>query len=193
MPEFPAICSILSHRVECRRKAKGLDARKPRGAEPDRARGLEAAKKSRPAAFFTAETARLDHARKFRRQSGMVRRSGLDHRSGRRKSGDQAQVVRASGSGAQAGDDCHVEHIRIADPADRRGALGGFSAALGGNAFLQSAALHETGGADSRAEDAAGSARRRSTKFATCGWAKAWWSRKTRRISSPTASARFRC
>ena len=79
-----------------------------------------------------------------------------------------------SGAIPQTRRDCHDEHFRLAGSPHRGRIARGISAALGGHAFFQSAALHEIGGSDSRAEDVAGGFRYACRIFATGGWAKAW-------------------
>ena len=95
------LLDMVPAELNAEEKRKGLTLETPAVRNRIVLAGLEAAKKSRPAAFFTPETARLDHARKFQRTTSLVRRGGLDHRGGGGKPGDQAKAICARGSGAQ--------------------------------------------------------------------------------------------
>ena len=78
------------------------------------AAGLEAAKKSKPAAFFEPSLARLVTIGNFEDDLKRLSRGGLDHRGGRRESRHQAGVIEEGGSRPQAGDDRHHQHQRPA-------------------------------------------------------------------------------
>ena len=131
-------------------KRKGLTLQDPRCAIASCSAGLEAAKKSRPAAFFTPETARLITPGNFEDNLGWcgevdwIVEAVAENLEIKRKLFERVEAVRKPGTIVT------LEHLRTADSSDRRRTLRGFPAALGGNAFFQSAALHEAGGADRR-------------------------------------------
>ena len=72
-------------------------------------------------------------------------------------------------------------------------AAGDGAAALVRHALLQSAALHAAGGDHSHAGGGPGGDGRHLAILPTCGWARKWCSRATRRTSSPTGSASSSC
>src|SRR5882762_10064132 len=82
-----------------------------------------------------------------------MRRGRLDHRSGRGESGNQTEIAGSRRPIPQARRHCYHEHVRIAGALDRRGHERRISAALGRDAFLQSAPLFEIGRSDSWAEN----------------------------------------
>ena len=91
-----------------------------RGAEQDCSRWVwTAAKKSKPAAFFTAALADRIAIGNFDDDLARCARSGLDHRSRRGKSGDQEKPAGARRAISQAWRDCYDEYVRIASSADR--------------------------------------------------------------------------
>ena len=120
--------------------------------------GLEAAKKSRPAAFFTPETARLITPGNFEDnlawcgEVDWIVEAVAENLEIKRKLFERVEAVRKPGTLVTS------NTSGSADSTDRRRTLRRFSAALGGNAFFQSAALHETGRADRGTENATGSA-----------------------------------
>ena len=139
--------------------------------------GLDAAKKSRPAAFFTPQAARLITPGNFEDNLGWcgevdwiveavaekleIKRALFERVEKVRKPGT---IVTSNTSGIPIHADCPKGTPRI------------FSSIGPCTTFLrQSAALHETGRVNSRAQKRALKCLRRSTKSATCGLAKAWW------------------
>ena len=124
------------------------------------AAGLEAAKKAKPAAFFTPGLAAKVSIGNF--EDDLARIADADWiievvaENLEIKRGLLAKVAQFRKSGAHG----YNEYFRIASSPHRRGIAGGISAALGGDTLFQSAALYEIGGSDSRAEDFEGGAGR---------------------------------
>ena len=117
------------------------------------AAGLEAARKSKPAAFFEPSLVAAGHHRQLRRRPENAGRSRLDHRGRGRESRDQARVAQEGRSRPQAGNHHHDQHQRPAGGQDCRGLSGGFPPLLVRHALLQSAALHAAAGDYSHARD----------------------------------------
>ena len=88
----------------------------PPDAGPNRnkiaAAGLEAAKKSKPAAFFETFAGEPGHSRQLRRRSEKTSRRRLDHRSRSRKPGNQAGIIKESRSRPQTRHHHHHQHQR---------------------------------------------------------------------------------
>ena len=106
------LLDIVPRELNADEKRKGLTLESPAVRNRIVLAGLEAAKKSRPAAFFTPETARLVTPGNFEDNLAWCGAGRLDHRGGRRKSRDQAQAFRARRRRAQAGNNRHVEYFR---------------------------------------------------------------------------------
>ena len=120
--------------------------------------GFEAARKAKPAAFFTSDLAALVSGRKFRRRSRQAQRLRSDHRSSRRESSrSNAASTRKSSSIAGPGSIIASNTSGIPLQPTRRRTLGRFSRALSRHALLQSAALHAPGRDHSHRMDQTGS------------------------------------
>ena len=132
-----------------------LDIVPPDADGPERNRiaaaGLEAAVKSKPAAFFKPSLARLVTIGNFEDDLAEAGRCGLDHRGRRRRPGDQAQPAAQDRSHSQAGHHHHHQHQRPAGGEDRRRLPRRLPPLLVWHALLQSAALHAPAGTDSHA------------------------------------------
>ena len=137
------------------------------------AAGLDAAKKSKPAAFMEPSLARLVTVGNFEDDLKKLARRRLDHRSRRRKSRDQAGAAAEGRGHPQAGNDRHHQHQRLAGGQDCGRILGRFPPVVVRNALLQSSALHAVAGNHSHAGSGPRRDRRRSRTSATCAWARA--------------------
>ena len=146
MPAFPAICSILFLRtptVAARNKIA--------------AAGLDAAKKSKPAAFMDPSLARLVTVGNF--EDDLKKLADVDWII--EAVVENLEIKRAllqkGGSDPQAGNDRHDQYQRLARRQDRRRILRRLPPGLVRHALLQSAALHAVAGNHS---DAGGGSRR---------------------------------
>src|ERR1700733_176261 len=102
-------------RIDSRGTSEGPDTRTACGAKSHSSRWIGSGEEGSSCSFFHARNRPPYHHWKFRRQSGLVRRSGLDYRSRRRESRDQTESSRARRATSQARDDCNHEYIRFAD------------------------------------------------------------------------------
>ncbi len=153
------------------------------------AAGLEAAVKSKPAAFFKPSLERLvtvgnfeDDLDKLAEVDWIIEAIVEDLEIKR-------SLLRQGGSHSQARDHRHHQHQRPAGGEDRRRLLRRLPPLVVRHALLQSAALHAPAGTDSHRRIRPQACWRLSRTSATCIWAKAWCMPRTRPTSSPTASA----
>ena len=92
------LLDIVPPELNADEKRKGLTLESPAVRNRIVLAGLEGAKKSKPAAFFTRRNCATGYAWKLRRQPRLVRGSRLDHRSSRGESGDQTEFAGESRS-----------------------------------------------------------------------------------------------
>ena len=123
--------------------------------------GLDAAKKSKPAAFFPPRS-RNELPSEISTTIWRVVRKRIGSSKSSRKIWRSREIARPGGTVSQAWRHRNHQHFRFARALDRRRHERRVSAALGRHPFFQSAALFEVGGSHSRAEDLEG--RRRFVK-----------------------------
>ena len=133
------------------------------------------------------------HRRQFRRRLEKTGRCRLDHRGHRREPRHQALLVKESRGHPQARHHHHHQHQRTSRRQNCRRIFRRLPPLLVRHALLQSAALHAPAGADPHSRRRSRAASTPSPISATCNWAKASCSRKTRPTSSAIASAHFPC
>ena len=160
-----------------------------RSARSGRAQRRRGRAERPPRRVLRSRIRRPDHHRQLRRRSREDRGLRLDHRSRHRKPLHQTRALRQSDRASRPRRHRLHQHQRHSARADRRRLPGRISRALSRHAFLQSAALSASGRNDSRACYPPGDRLASSPISATAIWAKASSPAKTRRTSSPTASA----
>ena len=101
-------------------QAKGLTLDRPQVRNRIARSGLEAAKKAKPAAFFTPDFASLVTPGNFDDDLAKTQRLRSDHRSGRREPGHQALALRAGRTTSKTGFDRRFKHQRHSDSLARR-------------------------------------------------------------------------
>ena len=189
------LLDIVPTELKPRRAAQGLTLAIPAVRNRIVRAGLEAAKKSRPAAFFTPETAAPRSPPEIStttspgaRQADWIIEAVAENLEIKRKLFERVEAR------PQSRHDRHHQHLRparfVRSPKDTPT---DFQQPLGRHAFFQSAALHEARRTDSRSGDVPRSAGRARRYSVTAVSAKASCAPKTLPISSPTASALFPC
>ncbi len=130
------LLDIIPRELTVEEKRKGLTLESPAVRNRIVAAGLEAAKKSRPAAFFTPETARLVTLGNFEDnlawcgEVDWIIEAVAEDLEIKRKLFERVETVRKPGTIVT------FEHLRLADSPHRRKPFRGFPAALGRNAFF---------------------------------------------------------
>ena len=157
------------------------------------AAGLDAAKKSKPAAFMEPSLARLvtvgnfeDDLKKLADVDWIIE-AVVENLDLKRALLRKVEAIRKPGTIITT----NTSGLPVAQ--NRRRLLRRLPPLLVWHALLQSAALHAPAGNHSHARRRSAPRSRPSRTSATCASAKAWSSPKTRRTSSPTASAPSRC
>ena len=152
------LLDIVPAELNADEKRKGLTLESPAVRNRIVLAGLDTAKKSRPAAFFTAETARLvtpgnlEDNLGWCAQADWIIEAVAENLEIKRKLFERVEGVRKPGAIVTS------NTSGLPNSFDLRRTVGRFPTTLGWNAFLQSSALHEAGGIDSRAKDVAGCA-----------------------------------
>ena len=157
------------------------------------AAGLEAAKKSKPAAFMDPSLARLVTVGNFEDDLPKARRSGLDHRGSRREPGDQAALLRKVDAVRKPGTiiTTNTSGLPVAKIAE--GFSDDFRRSWFGTHFFNPPRYMRLLEIIPTPDTDRALRLKPSRISPTCSSARAWSTRKTRRTSSATASAHFPC
>ena len=184
------LLDIVPPELNADEKRKGLTLESPAVRNRIVLAGLEAAKKSRPAAFFTPETARLitpgnlEDNLAWCGEVDWIIEAVAENLEIKRKLFERVEAVRKPGTIVTSNTSGLPIHM-IAE-----GRSEDFQQHWAGTHFFNPPRYMKL------VELIPGpktlpTCWNRWRKFAICGWAKEWWSRRTRRILSPTAIGTF--
>ena len=156
-------------------------------------KAIEGLKKLKPAPLGIARGRGADPGRELRGAPRAARRVRPRHRGDRRAHGLEARPLPTHRAAHRAARDRRQQHLRPVDHEALRSAAGSDPAALLRHPLLQPAALHGAGRTDRDADDATARSSTSSRPSSRAASARAWCAPRTRRTSSPTASASPAC
>ena len=126
------LLDIAPRELNAGREGQGIDARASRSAESDRSRAAwKRAKKSRPAAFFTAETPQLITIGNFEDNLGWCGEVDWIIEAVAENLEIKRGLLERVEQHRKPGHDRYHEYFRIADSSRFRRALGGFRSSIG--------------------------------------------------------------